>query len=49
MWQVVLDICGSGIKITFNFKLKFVFIEKTTGRKATYELLQEATNNLKHK
>ena len=49
MWQVVYELCCSGIKITFNFKLKLVFIEKRTGRKTTYKLIQEATSNLKLK
>ena len=49
MCQVVLELCCSGIKITFNFKLKLVFIEKTTDGNATYKLIQDATSSLKHK
>ena len=45
----MLGHCCSVIKITLNFKLKLVFIEKTTARKETYKLLQETTSNLKHK
>ena len=48
MWHVFELFC-SGIKITFNFKLKLVLIEKSTERKATYKLIQEATRSLKHK
>ena len=39
MKQVVYELCCSGIKITYNFKLKFVFIEKIIGRKATDKLI----------
>ena len=43
------ELCCSEIKITYNFKLKLVCIDKTTGRKATKKLIQEATSNLKLK
>ena len=46
MWQVAYEFCCSGIKITYNFKLKLVFIEKT-GRIATCKLIQETPNTLK--
>ena len=46
MRQVVHELCCSEIKITFNFKLKLVFIEKITGRKPTYKLRQDASSNL---
>ena len=49
MWQAVYELCCSGIKMAFNFKLKLVFIEKITGGKATCKLIQEATSNLKLK
>ena len=44
MSQVVYEVGCSEIKITFNFKLRLVFIEKTTGRGETYKLIQEASN-----
>ena len=39
LWQVVYELCGLGIKITFNFKLQLVFIKKRIGREATYKLM----------
>ena len=49
MRQVVFELCCSEIKITYNFKLKLVFIEKTTKRKATHKLIQARTSYLKLK
>ena len=47
--QVVFELCSSEIKITYNFKLKLVFIWITTGRKGTYKLLQARTSYMKLK
>ena len=38
---VVFELCSSEIKFTYNFKWIVAFIWITTGRKATYKLLQE--------
>ena len=32
LWQVVFELCFSEIQIAYNFELKVVFIEKTTGK-----------------